>query len=234
MEQTVVKFTRQLKWLQLILLILVAIGFLFILIANPSLLRNIFTNRYLFLLCSIIWGILLFSFLFLLYDFSKLGVFVQEGHNLNKTAYLDTLTGIPNRFSCDALLQAYQSPKNMEKLGCVLLEISNLSKVNEVMSHEKGDAMIQSFCTLLETVGSEYGFVGRNGGNEFLTIMEECSEQKVSIFLAKLQSELQICNAADISIPDIELHYSYALNSDLHTERFTDLITAAYKNLSIP
>lgn len=231
-NQNILKYYKQIKWIQLFVLCAVTIISFCTLYFNPVFRRSVYTNKSLFLLARMMWGLLLFCFVCLLYDFTKMKFFIKEGHALSKSAYLDNLTGIPNRNSFDTVFQMNSSDKKLATLGCALLSIANLIQINDEFGHETGDNAIQTFSNLLEEVGDQYGFVGRNGGNEFLAILEDCTSEKMSSFLAKLEDTIASYNQAEDCPVQIEVHSAFALNSDVHAEKFTDLITHTYKKFA--
>lgn len=231
-QKNILKEFKVIKFIQLVVLIIIEVVFFLVLILNNQLSKSIFTNRHLFVLAAMMWGLMIFSLLELLYDFYKLKSFATETHALNQAAYLDNLTGIPNRYSCDLMFSMYTTSESIEQMGCCLLTISNLSDINDRLTHEDGDHLIQDFCELLETSGDRFGFVGRNSGNEFLAIIEDCHEETMESFLTVLNSNIDEYNENHTKAA-IEIRYAYILNKDEKASRFTDLITLAYKKLNL-
>ena len=52
------------------------------------------------------------------------------GIDANQIAYLDKLTGIPNRYSCDLIFQNMDTPDKVKHVGCFLLSIKNLIEIH--------------------------------------------------------------------------------------------------------
>ena len=231
MHQDILRYYKQPKWVQLIVLSIITIISFTVLFSNSELRKSLYSNRALFLLAAFMWGLLLFSFVCLLYDFMKMKFFVRESHALNKAAYLDKMTDLPNRNSLDTVFLMGSKDKDISKMGCSLIRISNLPKINDEKGHDYGDRAIQAFSYILESVGDNYGFVGRNGGNEFLAIIENCDAQKMDAFLRSIKSELAEYNGAPNSPVYIEIKYVYTLNSELNLGTFTELITNTYRKL---
>ena len=217
-----IKPYKIIKLVQLGFLIAMAVVTFLILILNPSLRYSVYQNLNLSILYFSIWVLLVVGFLFLLYDFSRMESLVSSSHELKKATYLDNLTGIPNRYSCDLIFQSYNTEKSIEDIGCCVLTISNLLDINQTKSHEEGDAIILNFCSLFESVGDRYGFVGRNGGNEFLIVIDHCTETLMKEFLEQLNEELDSYNR--LHIDKLQIAYEYALNQQEHVTRFADLV----------
>ena len=93
-------------------------------------------------------------------DLTAFGKAVQERDTLKHAAYVDELTGMPNRLSCDLVFQMYggESAK-IDHVACALITISNLSATNIALGRDAGDQILIDFCNILEEVGDDYGFV---------------------------------------------------------------------------
>lgn len=147
-----------------------------------------------------------------------------------ETAYLDDLTGMPNRFSCDLIFQMYGSAESISHVGCALIEIKNLIDINVTHGREAGNLAIIDLCNILEEIGKDYGFVGRNGGNEFLLIIKKCDKAMMDGFFEQLNTRLSRYNKLELNNP-MEISYSYVLNNDFHATCFSDLITEVYRRV---
>lgn len=224
-----IKPYKVVKLVQLAFLIIMAVITFLILILNPSLRYSVYQNMTLTILYFSIWILLIVEFLFLLYDLSRMEHMASTSHELKKATYLDNLTGIPNRYSCDLIFQSYNTEKSIEDIGCCVLTIRNLLDVNQTKSHEEGDAIILNFCSLFESVGDRYGFVGRNGGNEFLIVIDHCSEALMNEFLEQLNEELDAYNR--LHLDKLQIAYEYALNQSEHVSRFADLVAICCNRL---
>ncbi len=152
------------------------------------------------------------------------------GRHLNKLAYIDKLTGLPNRYSCDLLFASFNSPERLPSAGFVLLRINNLGLINEDNGHDNGNNLISEFCSILEDVSENYGYVGRNGGNEYVVIMEDCDNNNVEMFLMDLTKRIHGYNELNVGYP-LEIAYSKCLNNDEHLEQMSELISLGYKKL---
>ena len=62
------------------------------------------------------------------------------------------------------------------------------------LGRQTGDAMIQSFCSILEKVGDSFGIVGRNGGNEFMCVINQCTDETISQFADSINAEVEAYN----------------------------------------
>lgn len=230
MNKGMLKNYKGIKLVQMIVLCFITILSFVVLFCDKTIRVNVYTNRTIFFFAGLMWGLLMFSFIALFYDFSKMKYFIEEGHELNKTAYLDKMTDLPNRNSFDAIFLMKDSDRKLANLGCVLMNISNLPDINDQFGRQAGDDAIHAFSKILEKVGSSLGFVGRNGGNEYLAVLEDCDQQKMDHFAKNIYNEVTIYNNEETHSAKLKISSAYALNSEVHAKSFSDLITCTYRN----
>ena len=212
-----VKTFRNTKTVQLILLLLLETAYVLVLTLNPALGTKLFEDRTLFILCTLSWILALFNLIWLLYDFYKLRTFAEESHALNRAAFLDHLTGIPNRHGLDVVFETYDSPESLAHVACYMVTITNLKEINQTMGHVVGDQMLKDFSGILESVGDAFGVVGRNGGT-------------MEYFIESLNQQLKEYNEEHSNAP-IQIQYAYILNEEAHAEYFSTLLTETYNKL---
>jgi diguanylate cyclase (GGDEF)-like protein len=221
---------RNIRIYKLVLLYITIILFLvsfLVLYLNRDLRNYVYSDSRLTFLCVLLWISFILEFSHTLLDLTNLKTLAAADHDLNRLAYLDRLTGIPNRYSCDLIFSQFNTPEKVAHMGCILMSISNLREINETRTHETGDHLITDFCTILESVGTDYGFVGRNSGNEFLLIIDQCNDQKLQDFLNAFTVRIRNHNVLN---PQAPIHVSYAclLNDQVHAEKFFEFITRTY------
>ncbi len=227
------EFARKLKKakvIQLCVLLVLEVGFIALLICTPSLGKHIYDSRSIFTLCAIVWVLMLFYLLWLINDLRYLKSLALESHMLNRQAFLDGLTGILNRNGLDTVLHNNNTLDGLQSIGCFMITIDNLLKVNEELGRDAGDNLIRDFCAILETVGDSYGITGRNGGNDFIVFINKCSEDVMNRFTEALMSKINIYNE-DHTIAPIMVRYASLLNSEALKETYTELLTATYNKL---
>jgi diguanylate cyclase (GGDEF)-like protein len=100
---------------------------------------------------------------------------------IERLAYFDTLTGLPNRQHCletaDRLFAEAQAAK--EKAAIIYMDLNSFKRVNDTFGHAVGDAVLQDVAAkLLRTVAAlepKYGriSVSRFGGDEFVLLLRQ-------------------------------------------------------------
>lgn len=230
MRKDSIRIYRVFKAIQLVVLIVFFVSFFLYLRTDPILSNSIYTNTKLLSICVFLWAFMIFSFVAIVLDFRQLEKNITDSDDLNRIAYLDTLTGIPNRISCDIMFQKYGSEpaEVISGLACSLISITNLSIINEALGREKGNYLIQDFASIFETVGKKYGFVGRNGGNEFLIVIENCDDQKMKSFYDSLTNAVKEYNENSNHMP-VTYKACEVYNNKLGKAAFADIITELYK-----
>ncbi len=227
LSKDIISYFTKSKKTQLTVVIVIAIIFFLVLITNSDLRNNIYTNSNLLFLCAFIWILLILSLIAIFYDLYRLNSF----NNASYSDLLDVSNGMLNRFSADKMFQSDELQTALENVGCAMIEISNLMEINEKYGRDEGDKALDVFCENLESVARDYGISVRNGGNEFLIVIADCTKEIMEKCLETLDNTITLENqTGDISSP-IYLNTSYVLNSEDHFTRFSEVITKAYRDL---
>ena len=184
------------KTIQLILFFLLTVIALATIFRDDHLYQTIASDPHVRLLCGILWLMMGLSFLFMFLDFGSYTDLKRENLALDQAIYSDTLTGVANRYSCDAYIMQYLHRKLPKEMGCITLDLINLDEINKKYGHEGGDEAIREFSEILLEAARVKGgpdgdsncFIGRNGGNKFLTIFRKCSHALLSDFLMEVEN----------------------------------------------
>lgn len=130
---------------------------------------------------------------------------------LEKKAYLDLHTELPNKSKCEELLN---DDKFIDRpVACFVFDLNDLKKANDTWGHTVGDQMILSFAKLLKKVFSDQDFIGRYGGDEFVGVMYDSTIEKVENLLNELQEETARFNEYN-SFIDISYACGFAMSVD--------------------
>ena len=118
-----------------------------------------------------------------------------------------------------------------EDIGCVMIDLSNLPEINSLYNHTVGNKLLKDFSSILSTAAVSLCFVGRNGGNKFLAIFENCTADKIQTFLDRIEDRVAQHNQAPEAI-SMEYHTGVALNTEEHLEQITRLIALANNRIT--
>lgn len=102
----------------------------------------------------------------------------QAEAELNRLAYYDMLTGLPNRLLFnDRLHQAAVDARRRGRfVALILLDIDRFKVVNDTMGHVAGDLMLQKMAERLKHSVREGDTIARLGGDEFALIFADVAE----------------------------------------------------------
>ena len=221
---------KLLKIIEISVFFVAEAAFLLILVFNRTLRTSIFLDKSLFTLCTIMYITVLLVLLMFIIDFFRLRDLKIEDHNLERLAFLDKKTGIPNRTSVNLIFDNYKNTESLKGIGCVVSEIANIKEINEKFGKAAGDRVIADFSKLYEKSADGYGFVGRNGGNDYITIIEKCDPDRMMSFFKRLNEEIASYNKT-ASISEIDIHSEYVLFDNEEVSSFSELVAKAYKKL---
>lgn len=229
-KKEIISFIKKGILLRLSSVIFVDTCFLITLIGNSDIRNGVLHDSSMMLLCAFIFLFIIITLLFAFIDFKRLQNFIRTDDQNLIIRYMNEAEGILNRFNCDSLFRSDEMHAVLPNIGCSMIEIKDLKRINEVSGREAGDLIIEAFCKILERIGNEYGVVVRNGGNEFLIIIADCTVQLMEECLEKLNASISSYNDSTESTT-IEISQAYVLNSNYGKTSFPELLTVVYKKL---
>lgn len=158
--------------------------------------------------------------------------FAALNKQLQKKVYLDEATGLPNKNKCEEILGSEEPLAADADVAVCVFDLNNLRTINNNLGHEKGDEYIRSFAQQLGRVASETCFVGRDGGDEFIAVLQKASREGVEACLNEVRAYAAEYSQAN---PDMPISYAagYALSGDFDAPTMRDLFRQADKNMYI-
>lgn len=100
--------------------------------------------------------------------------------NIEHQAYFDPVTDLPNRRLLMARLEQsilyakrYQRP-----MALLFLDIDHFKRINDTFGHENGDMVLKEAANMILACIRAVDIAGRLGGDEFLVILPEISQQE--------------------------------------------------------
>lgn len=133
---------------------------------------------------------------------------------LSQKAYIDTHTGLKNKNMCEELLG---NPSTLtQPTAFFMFDINNLKHTNDTNGHSAGDRLIADFAKILKSVAGENDFAGRCGGDEFILVIYDITDNSVNDLIKNLNSEVEHFNSLGRNIP---ISYAYGVSiSDGRTD----------------
>lgn len=130
----------------------------------------------------------------------------KEKQLLIDRAYKDGLTGLNNHRYCAEYMEKLDKNEN-EEYTIVSIDLNDLKKINDKYGHLRGDELIRQAADIIKEVFSDYGVVGRLGGDEFIVIMDKCEKEQVENLLKTFDRRMKENN--------ISMAYGYAMATEL-------------------
>ena len=150
---------------------------------------------------------------------------------LEKKAYLDLHTGLPNKGSCEKFFGDAQLLQN--PTAVIVYDLNDLKLVNDTQGHVSGDQYILNFARLLRASIPRSDFVGRYGGDEFMAVIYDASDEKLQALQIRLAETVEQWNASHRGDGRVALSYAsgWAFSGDCKQCTFVDLFNLADKNM---
>jgi diguanylate cyclase (GGDEF)-like protein/PAS domain S-box-containing protein len=109
--------------------------------------------------------------------FSDITLRKTSEDSIQRLAFYDVLTGLPNRrLLMDRLAQALAAGMRHPRQGALLfVDLDNFKTLNDTMGHYQGDLLLEQVSKRLSTCIRECDTVARLGGDEFVVMLEDLS-----------------------------------------------------------
>jgi diguanylate cyclase (GGDEF)-like protein/PAS domain S-box-containing protein len=113
--------------------------------------------------------------------FNDITLIKTAEEEINNLAFFDSLTQLPNRrMLIDRLKQALAfSARNRREGALLFIDLDNFKTLNDTLGHDIGDLLLQQVARRLETCVRESDTVARLGGDDFVVMLEDLSEQAI-------------------------------------------------------
>lgn len=105
----------------------------------------------------------------------KLEKIESLNNNLERMAYYDRLTGLPNRARFQTILEDEigEAAKDNEKIAIAVIDIDNMKTLNDSQGHESGDELLRQIAQRLSYFEKNGIQASRFGGDEFLLLIRD-------------------------------------------------------------
>ena len=124
--------------------------------------------------------------------------------------YTDKVAKLPNRQMCDIQINSLSEKQLDEQFTCMIIQIDNLSKINDSLGRSAGDMMLGEFGGIIKVLSRNYGFIGCNRPGYFIGLYENCTVSKANLFLEMLEKSVNDYNRRQV---EVEVKYSVAFSN---------------------
>jgi diguanylate cyclase (GGDEF)-like protein len=117
----------------------------------------------------------------------QLAAATEEGKEARYAALHDPLTGLPNRPLFDDRLKhgLAQAIRHGRALAVLFLDLDDFKNINDSYGHELGDSVLQTMAGRLKENIRGDDTISRYGGDEFLCLLMEASNERDIILIAE-------------------------------------------------
>ncbi|MEO8464532.1 MAG: EAL domain-containing protein [Gammaproteobacteria bacterium] len=150
--------------------------------------------------------------------------------HIERLAYYDTLTGLPNRQRCMDLMATLfaAAAQAHEQVAVIYLDLNSFKRVNDTFGHGVGDEVLRTVASRLTTtmagfaVQHPHAVVARFGGDEFVIVVQHAQARELGIQVATA------CNAAfevPIAYNSLEFYSAPSIGIALYPDDGPDVTT---------
>ena len=112
----------------------------------------------------------------------------QKQARVHELAYIDDLTGLPNRRAF--LAELARAGRNGDQLGVIMLDLDGFKPVNDTYGHAAGDELLIGTADRLQTALPEETLLARLGGDEFAILHPNARTPEDMLRLARMVHQL--------------------------------------------
>lgn len=123
--------------------------------------------------------------------FSDIGDHKRSGQEMERFAFYDNLTDLPNRtLFVERLKHALiRSHRDGRPVVLLYLDLDRFKSINDTMGHQTGDLLLQQVATRLRQVVRAHDTVARLGGDEFTVVLADMEDHAAAVDTARRVSD---------------------------------------------
>jgi diguanylate cyclase (GGDEF)-like protein/PAS domain S-box-containing protein len=104
-------------------------------------------------------------------------------------AFYDSLTGLPNRNQFRNHLNEILAKQDDKMLAVLFLDLDRFKIINDTKGHTVGDFILQKVAARLAATVKNEGVVSRQGGDEFIILLEGIDKERAKLVAQQILSE---------------------------------------------
>ena len=120
--------------------------------------------------------------------------FIMKLINKERLAFVDSVTGISNRARCSIILDKLETYRK-ESVMVVSFDLNDFKLINDEFGHKQGDEALKTFAKVLNKTFGKTGFIGRMGGDEFIAILLNTSQEEYEKLIADMKAQINSANS---------------------------------------
>jgi diguanylate cyclase (GGDEF)-like protein len=142
---------------------------------------------------------------------------------INRLAYFDTLTGLPNRqlLADRATAALALAGRTRQPVTLMFLDIDRFKTVNDSLGHAVGDRLLVEVATRLKQLFIEGDTLARLGGDEFVALLPGCDAAHASLLAERVLAALSV----PVTVADLTLIPTASIGIAVHPNDGMDFDT---------
>ncbi|CAO3418150.1 putative bifunctional diguanylate cyclase/phosphodiesterase [Azospirillum endophyticum] len=142
---------------------------------------------------------------------------------INRLAYFDTLTGLPNRqlLADRATAALALAGRTRQPVTLMFLDVDRFKTVNDSLGHAVGDELLAEVANRLRRLFIEGDTLARLGGDEFVALLPGCDAAHASLLAERVLAAL----SAPLTLADLTLTPTASIGIAVHPDDGMDFDT---------
>lgn len=152
-----------------------------------------------------------------------------DNERLTTQAYLDSLTGLGNRFALDRHRERLRDATDLDSVAVLLIDLDAFKPVNDTYGHAVGDQVLVRIADILRRAGRPTDVVVRLGGDEFVLVLPGCDGVLARGRAETIRSTVQRSDWSDL-VADLPVRVSVGTAAGRPSE-IDDLLARADRDM---
>lgn len=116
---------------------------------------------------------------------------------MEKSLVIDPLTNVYNRNILKAMTKENKFTfVRAESISVIMVDIDFFKKVNDTYGHSKGDIVLKSVTTVIQSCTRGGDYTIRWGGEEFIVIMPNCTPNEASMVAERIRKKIEVSDTS--------------------------------------
>jgi diguanylate cyclase len=150
----------------------------------------------------------------------------EQLEKIKQLAYTDALTGLPNRtwfykYLQETLNRANNTASQSHSIAILNIDFDNFKNVNDSFGHHIGDVFLKQISNRLKKCVRKHDVISRIGGDEFILIAENVSQEEAGELAEKIINEMN----HPITIMGNEIMVTLSIGISIHSDFSVDVET---------
>ena len=150
-------------------------------------------------------------------ELEKLTVKLQQSQQeLERIAYHDSLTDLPNRRRFTECFREALEEKNLHggTITLILIDLDNFKEVNDTFGHDAGDALLQTIALRLSVFANKDDCFARLGGDEFALLLHDVGAEEIAHVCVRIRAVLETSPL----LPDVPMRTTVSMGVSMYPD----------------